>query len=104
VAITFTRKASGMRDRVRQHLEARLREKQGTFEVNCWQERLASMDSARIDTVHGLCATLCPRQRRRTPADPAFDVLDEIDARILLETVIDDLLQSLVVESDRRWR
>jgi ATP-dependent helicase/nuclease subunit A len=101
VAITFTRKAAQeMRDRVRQHLEARLREKQGSFEAHRWQERLASMDSARIDTVHGLCATLLRANAAEAGIDPAFDVLDEVDARILLETVIDDLLQSLAMEDD----
>jgi ATP-dependent helicase/nuclease subunit A len=101
VAITFTRKAAQeMRDRVRQHLEARLREKQNTFDAIRWQERLASMDSARIDTVHGLCATLLRANAAEAGIDPDFVVLDEIDARILLETVVDDLLQSLVVEND----
>ncbi len=101
VAITFTRKAAQeMRDRVRQHLEVRLREKQGTFEAIRWQERLASMDSARIDTVHGLCATLLRANAAETGIDPDFEVLDEVDARILLENVIDDLLQTLVTEND----
>jgi ATP-dependent helicase/nuclease subunit A len=99
VAITFTQKAAQeMRDRVRQHLEERLR--QPRDDVAQWQGRLTSMDSARIDTIHGLCATILRANAAEAGIDPDFEVLDEVDARILLETVIDDVLHALVVEND----
>src|SRR5262245_14836448 len=57
VAITFTREAAlEMRNRVREELENRLRQEDG--KVERWSKLLAQMDSARVDTIHGLCATI----------------------------------------------
>jgi ATP-dependent helicase/nuclease subunit A len=101
VAITFTKKAAQeMRDRVRQRLEERLRQHRGSLQAARWQERLASMDSARIDTIHGLCATLLRANAAEAGIDPDFAVLDEVDARILLETILDELLPTLAAEND----
>src|SRR6185436_17804337 len=59
VAITFTRKAAQeMRDRVRRELENRYRDAQDDLDRDVWAGRIASMDSARIDTIHGLCASI----------------------------------------------
>ncbi len=93
VAITFTQKAAQeMRDRVRQHLQ---QQADADPDAERWANRLAAMDSARIDTIHGLCASILRANAAAANVDPAFTVLDEIEARVLIDTVIDDLLRDL---------
>ncbi len=60
-----------------------------------WANRLAAMDSARIDTIHGLCASILRANAAAANVDPAFTVLDEIEARVLIDTAIDDVLRAL---------
>lgn len=101
VAITFTRKAAQeMRDRVRQALESRLNASAGAAERDVWAGRLASMDSARIDTIHGLCGTILRANAAEAGIDPGFGVLDEVESAILLESVIESVLQSVVETGD----
>lgn len=92
VAITFTKKAAAeMRDRVRGALA-----KHAENGDPVWAARLAAMDSARIDTIHGLCASILRANAAEAGLDPAFDVLDETAARLLLDDVIDQVLTRLV--------
>ncbi len=95
VAITFTRAAAfEMRDRVRQEMERRA---QATREEH-WARRLANLESARIDTIHGLCADLLRANAAQAAVDPEFDLLDETDAAILLDDVVSDTLAELDAE------
>lgn len=101
VAVTFTRKAAQeMRDRVRQSLEERLNRASDADAQRVWSGRLASMESARIDTFHGLCTSILRANAAEARLDPDFGVLDDVDARILLDAVIDDELARLVETND----
>ena len=92
VAITFTREAAfEMRHRVRQELERRAKESNSAR----WTRRLSQMDSARIDTIHGLCADIIRANAAQAGVDPKFEVLDEIEAAIMLDDVVADALADI---------
>lgn len=91
-AITFTREAAfEMRQRLRQELEQRAQAADGEH----WARHLAQMDSARIDTIHGLCADILRANAAQAGIDPKFEVLDETEAAILLDEVVADELATL---------
>ncbi len=89
VAITFTRQAAyEMRHRLRLELERRAKGSDAAH----WARHLADLDSARIDTIHGLCADIIRANAAEAGVDPMFKVLDETEAAILLEGAVDDAL------------
>lgn len=78
-AITFTEKAAAeLKDRVRQGLEACLRERpESEVLVN---PALQSLDRARISTIHSFCQDLLYLFAAEAAVDPSFEVQDEIAA------------------------
>lgn len=101
VAITFTKKAAQeMRDRVRQALEKRYAQSADAQQQNLWAGRIAAMQSARIDTIHGLCASILRANAAEAGLDPGFEVLDEVESLGFLDDAIEGVLQSIVVEND----
>ncbi|MBK8024380.1 MAG: UvrD-helicase domain-containing protein [Chloroflexi bacterium] len=92
-AITFTEKAAAeMRERVRLGLQKRA-ESAGGEGAERWSARLAAMDSARIGTIHSLCSTILRANAAEAGIDPAFDVLDEIQAGLMRAEAVDDALR-----------
>jgi ATP-dependent helicase/nuclease subunit A len=96
VAITFTREAAQeMRDRVRKELEASLKNATNESDRRHWSQMLGQMDSARIDTIHGLCATILRANAAEAGIDPRFEVLEGVNAIALLEDLITMELHAL---------
>ncbi|MFN8528923.1 MAG: UvrD-helicase domain-containing protein [Anaerolineae bacterium] len=103
VAITFTQKAaSEMRSRVRKELEKRAQAAAADDpETRArWTRHLTAMDSARIGTIHALCASILRANAAEAGLDPDFIVLDEVGAAILLEDAVDDTLRQCALNGD----
>jgi len=99
VAITFTQEAAQeMRVRVRQTLENSLLQTSDAQAAQSLRERLAQMDTARIGTIHSLCATILRANAAEAALDPGFGVLDEVRARLLLAQAVEAVLAELAVD------
>ena len=101
VAITFTNKAAReMRNRVRSRISAHLRRDLDQEQERFWQERLASMDSARISTIHSLCTDILRAHPAEAQIDPQFDVLAEGERGLLLKRITEETLAWAVNEPE----
>lgn len=95
VAITFTEKAAReMRARVREAVDNLAESLTLTpAERAEWRIRQSELDSARISTIHSLCATLLRANAAEAALDPGFEVLEEDDAGILREQAVEKALE-----------
>ena len=84
LAITFTEKATAeMKERVRSKL-VEFAESQET-DAQRWRKLLDQLAFAAISTIHSLCASLLREFPVEAGIDPSCAVMDEIEARFLLE-------------------
>jgi ATP-dependent helicase/nuclease subunit A len=81
VAITFTDKAAAeLRDRVRQGLEARLKQECTDAERALIEKALHDLDRAEVSTIHAFCQSLLRSFAVRAGIDPAFEIEDVVAA------------------------
>lgn len=101
-AITFTDKAAReMRTRARNMLVKLAAEKGISDEVRQrWSELLSKMDSARIGTIHSLCAEIIRAHPAEAEVDPRFAFDDEGRTLVLRQQTVDATLQILVTEPE----
>lgn len=93
IAITFTEKAAReMRNRIRQTISAWRRGDCPEQDQQRWQTIEADIDTARIGTIHSLCANLLRAHPAEAEIDPLFQVLDEGLAATLQAQVVEDTL------------
>jgi ATP-dependent helicase/nuclease subunit A len=96
--VTFTEAAAA---EMRARLRAALLERHAAAPDNRWiQEQLALLDAAPIGTLHSFCLQLVRQHFFVLGLDPQLIVLDEAEARILAEEVLDQLLRQHYARED----
>jgi ATP-dependent helicase/nuclease subunit A len=100
-AITFTEKAAReMRNRVREAVAAQAKAAVNDGEKERWEDVLAAMDSARIGTIHSLCAEILRTHPAEAKVDPDFEVVDEGIGLALRAQAIEDVLTWATDQTD----
>jgi ATP-dependent helicase/nuclease subunit A len=93
VAVTFTEKAAReMVSRIRREIRSRIEQNTDAGERRRWREHRNALDSARIGTIHALCAAILRAHTAEAALDPEFEVLEEIEAAVLVDKAIEETL------------
>src|SRR5258705_11479134 len=96
VAITFTNRAANeMRQLVRHRIDALLQSTSGN-ERQTWLRHKRALEGAVITTIHGFCSRLLHEFPVEANIDPQFMLLDEHQAAMLLEAVVEETLADAI--------
>lgn len=91
MAITFTEKAAReMRNRIRAQVAQRAREADSGQDRRWWTDVEATMDAARIGTIHSLCAEILRAHPAEAGIDPEFEVLEEGTSAVLKAQAVEE--------------
>src|SRR5437667_12063989 len=102
VAITFTNRAANeMRERVRDQIDYLLRNSQGE-ERRRWLRHKRALEGAVITTIHGFCSRLLHEFPVEANIDPQFVLLDEHQAAMLLEAVVEESLTDAIQHGNEK--
>ena len=96
VAITFTNRAANeMRERVRGAIDKLLRQA-APDERQRWLRHKRTLEGAVITTIHGFCSRVLHEFPVEANIDPQFVLLDEQQATMMLEAVVDEALSNAI--------
>jgi len=99
-AITFSIKAAQeMRSRVRSKLMELEEKAVDESERLYWSKLSSQIDSARIGTIHSLCAEIIRNHPAEAGVDPRFDVIDEGLSKAIKAKVVEEEMARLVEEA-----
>lgn len=102
VAVTFTEKAAReMVSRIRREIRRRIEQAESAQARERWRTNRNALDSARIGTIHSLCAAILRAHPAEAGIDPAFSVLEELEADMLLEQAIEETLNAAARQSSQ---
>jgi ATP-dependent helicase/nuclease subunit A len=102
VAVTFTEKAAReMVSRIRREIRSRIKESKSGAARERWRMHRNALDSARIGTIHSLCASILRAHPAEASLDPAFEVMEEIEAGAFLEQAIQEAIDEAARETTR---
>ncbi len=90
LVVTFTRAAAAD---MRQKLTRALGERAAAGDARC-REQLVRLERAPITTLHAFCADFLRENFEAADVDPAFSILDEDDARLMLDQALDEALET----------
>src|SRR4051794_31678295 len=102
IAITFTDAAAReMRSRIRGACYDRLDSPAiAADERAAWLRLLREIDTARVSTIHAFCTALLRTHAAELGIDPTFGVLEQGEADVLRQEVIDDVLRDRLARQD----
>jgi ATP-dependent helicase/nuclease subunit A len=91
LVVSFTEAAAAeMRRRLRERLEEKLR---AAPDESHWTEQIALFDTAHIGTLHSFCLRLVREHFHELGLDPQLAVLDEGEARLLADEMLEEEMQ-----------
>ena len=96
VVTTFTeRGAEDLKQSIREKIRERLDEITDPEQWKLWRAAADGVEASYIDTTHGFCGRILQEYAIQHPAvDPQFDVLDEDDATLLINTIVTEYIES----------